>query len=201
MPTATESLTLNKISDLENVLGATGRQNKYRVTLTFPGAVGSNVDAKAIDVLAKSATAPQKEIGVIELWNQGRKLPIPGDTTFDNTWEVSFYLGETHDIRTDLLKWQDACDNFYRNIHTGDPAAIFATVLVEQLDSAMNVTAQYTLYNVWPSVVGEIAYDDSAENSPIELSVTFTYSHWVVGTGDYPDYSNSYTATLNPTAL
>ena len=190
----------NKIREIEQVLGAAGRQNKYRVSFAWPALVPAVTDLNSVDVLAKSTNAPQKEIGIIELWNQGRKLPIPGDTTFDNTWTVSFYLGEAHDLRYDLLKWQDACDNFYKNVHTGDPASIFSDLRIEQLDSAAKVTAQYTLHSCWPSVVGEVTYDDSAENSPTEFDVTFTYSDWVIGTGDLPDYSPG-SPTRNQTAL
>jgi hypothetical protein len=192
-----------KLKEIENVLGATGRQNKYRIQFNFPEAVSHIVETEKsdIDVMAKSASAPAKEIGVIELWNQGRKLPIPGDTSFDNSWEVSFYLGETHELRYDMLKWQDACDNFYLNFHTGDPDKIFSDLTVQQLDSAAQVTAEYTLKSCWPSNVGEITYSDDAENSPTEFSVTFTYSEWVVGTGEVPDYNPKFKATNNATSF
>jgi hypothetical protein len=190
----------NKIRQIENVLGAAGRQNKYRVIFSFPPSITPSTDLETIDVLAKSTSAPQKEIGLIELWNQGRKLPIPGDTTFDNTWNVSFYLSEDHALRLDMLKWQDAADNFYQNKHTGDPSAIFSDMIVEQLDSAGKATAKYILHSCWPSVVGEATFDDSAENTPQEFEVTFTYSHWNSGEGDNPDY-DPIPATKNPTAL
>ena len=189
-----------KIREIESVLGTSGRSNKYRVSFAFPNAVSTSTDLASVDILAKSTEAPQKEIGLIELWNQGRKAVIPGDTTFDNTWTVSFYLGESHEIRYDLLKWQDACDNFYINKHSGSPAAVFADLRVEQLDSAGKVTAQYTLHSCWPSVVGPVTYDDSAENTPTEFEVTFTYTDWVIGTSEEPDYT-PITATKNDTAL
>ncbi len=190
----------NKIRQIENVLGTAGRQNKYRVIFSFPPAITPTTGIEEIDVLAKSTSAPQKEIGLIELWNQGRKLPIPGDTTFDNTWVVSFYLSENHALRLDMLKWQDACDNFYQNKHTGNPSEVFADLTVEQLDSAGKATAVYTLHSSFPSVVGEVTFDDSAENTPQEFEVTFTYSHWNTGTSETPVY-DPIQATENPTAL
>jgi len=191
---------MSKIRQIENVLGSAGRQNKYRVSFAFPSAITPVTNLEDIDVLAKSTNAPQKEIGIIELWNQGRKAPIPGDTTFDNTWVVSFYLSEDHALRYDMLKWQDACDNFYENKHSGNPSEIFSDLKVEQLDSAGKATATYTLHSCWPSVVGEVAFDDSAENTPQEFEVTFTYSHWNSGNSDSPIYTPE-TATKNATAL
>jgi len=188
------------LREIENVLGATARQNKYRVIFTFPSAVSPETDLKTVDILAKSASAPQKEIGIIEVWNQGRKLPIPGDTTFDNTWEVTLYLDESHTIRLDMLKWQDAADNFYINKHSGNPSAVMTDLRVEQLDSAGKTTAVYTIHNCFPSTIGEVTFDDTAENTPQELSVTFTYSDWTIGTGEESDYS-PIPATHNDSAL
>jgi len=190
----------NRIREIESVLGASGRQNKYRVSFTFPPTIGINYDLQEVDILAKSSAAPQKEIGIIELWNQGRKLPIPGDTTFDNTWTCSFYLGESHEIRLAMLKWQDAADNFYINKHSGDPSEIMTDIRIEQLDSAGKPTAIYTLHNSWPSVVGAVTYDDSAEKTPTEFDFPITYSDWTIGTGEESDYT-PIKATKNPTAL
>ncbi len=190
----------NKIRQIGAVLGTSGRQNKYRVSFAWPRGLTGVSSLEEVDVLAKSATAPQKEIGIIELWNQGRKLVIPGDTTYDNVWALDFYLSEDHAIRYDMLKWQQACDNFHSNIHTGQPDMIFADLRLEQLDSAGNVSAQYTMHNCWPSVVGEVSYDDSAENSPTEFSTTFTYTDFVTGVGETDD-CDPMTATKNATGL
>lgn len=190
----------SKIREIQQVLGATARSNKYRVAFAFPRGVSGVTNLQEVDVIAKSATAPQKEIGMIELWNQGRKLVIPGDTAFDNAWNVDFYLTEDHSIRIDLLKWQQACDNFHENIHAGQPDAIYADLRIEQLDSAGNVSAQYTLHNCWPQVVGEITYGDDSSDTPAEFSVTFAYTDWVIGKGQ-KDECVPLNATKNETGL
>ena len=190
----------NKIREIQSTLGATGRSNKYRVSFAWPRGITGVTSLSEVDVMAKSAIAPQKEIGVIEVWNQGRKLVIPGDTSFDNAWAVDFYLNETHSLRYDMLKWMQAADNFHTNVHSGQPDMIFADLRLEQLDSAGNVSAQYTLHNCWPSVVGEIAYGDDSENTPTEFNCTFTYTDWVTGIGEY-DSCDPMNATKNATAL
>ena len=137
---------------------------------------------------------------MIELWNQGRKHVTPGDTTYDNTWALDFYLTEDHAFRYDMIKWQDACDNFHKNLHSGSPQEIFADLKIEQLDSAANPTAEYTLHNCWPSVVGEVAYGDDSENTPTEVNITFTFTDWVTGKGEEDIYSPN-PATKNATGL
>lgn len=180
---------MSTIRELANVLGAAARASKYRVTFTFPSGVSGVTNLDEVNVLAKTATAPGKEIGQIELWNQGRKLIIPGDTTYDNNWPIDFYLPENHSIRYDMLKWMDACDNFQTNRHTGNPLAIFADLKVEQLDSAGNVSAQYTLHNCYPGNVAEVTYGDDSSDTVAEFNVTFVYSDWVVGSGETSSFT------------
>ena len=191
---------MSTISELGRTIGSGGRASKYRVAFAFPSAVTGSTSLADVDVMAKAAIAPQKEIGVIELFNQGRKLPIPGDTTFDGAWSVSFYGTEDHGLRIDIVKWMDAIDHFQKNIHSGQPLSVMTDLRLEQLDSAGEVTAQYTLHNCWPSNIGEISYSDESVDTLIEFDVVFTYSDWVVGVGEYSDYTIP-NATENQTAL
>ncbi len=176
------------IRELSTALGAGARANKYRVTFSFPSSVTGSTPLDQVDVLAKSATAPAKEIGQIEVFNQGRKLIIPGDTTFDNAWTVSFYLQENHSFRVDMIKWADACDNFQKNEHFGNPSAIFADLRVEQLDSAGNPTVTYTLHNCFPQSLGEVSYGDDSSDTIAEFDMTFAYSDWVIGKSELSGY-------------
>ena len=193
-------MATNKIRQIESVLGTSGRANKYRFSFAWPRGIQGNTDLASVDVLAKSATAPERELGVIELWNQGRKHVIPGDTAFSNAWALDFYLGENHSLRYDMMRWQVACDNFHKNLHTGNPSAIFADLRVEQLDSAQKVTAVYTLHNCFPTTVGEVAYGDDSENQATEFNVTFSFTDFVVGVKEEDDFA-LITPTRNDTAL
>ena len=191
---------MSTINELSKVLGAAARANKYRVSFTWPTGFQGSTDLQSVDVLAKATNAPTRELGQIELWNQGRKLIVPGDTVYDNAWSVDFYLTEDHQLRYDLIKWMDACDNFQANKHSGDPSQIFAELRVEQLDSAGNVTAQYTLHNAFPQTVGEVAYGADSADTPAEFNVIFAYSDWVTGTGETSEPTPK-SATKNPTGL
>ena len=193
-------MATNKIREIESVLGSAGRQNKYRFRFAWPSGVEGVTNLSDADVLAKSTSAPERELGTIDLWNQGRKHVIPGDTAFSNTWSVDFYLGESHEIRYDMIKWQVACDNFHTNVHTGNPSAIFAELRIEQLDSAGKVTAQYTLHNCFPTTVGEVAYGDDSENSVTEFSVTFSFTDFVLGDKETDEWA-PIPPTRNDTAL
>ena len=190
---------MSTIRDLQSTLKSGARANKYRVSFTFPAGVSGVTDLTDVDVLAKTATAPTREVGAIELWNQGRKLSIPGDTVFDGAWPVDFYLTENHQLRYDMIKWADACDNYQTNKHTGNPGSIFADLRLEQLDSAGEVSAQYTLHNCYPQSIGEISYGDDSADTVAEFNITFTYSDWVTGIGEFSEYT-APSATENEVA-
>lgn len=190
----------NKIREIGQVLNSTARSNKYRLSFAWPVAMNGITTLAEVDIICKSAVAPQREIGIIEVWNQGRKLVIPGDTAFDNVWSVDFYADESHTLRYDMVKWQVACDNFHTNRHSGRPDLVYSDLRLEQLDSDGKVTAQYTLHNCFPTVVGEISYSDDAENTPVEFNITFSYTDWVLGIGEKDNYT-PIEATKNATSL
>lgn len=190
----------NKISELKGALGAGARPTKYRFNFAVPSAVSTTSDLSVVDALAHTTTFPGKTIGQIEAWNQGRKLVIPGDTTYSNTWNVTFYGTEDHALRRDLLAWMKACDNFQNNTHSGNPTAVLGEMSVEQLDSAGEATVRYTFHNVFPQDLAEVSLDDSTIDSLEDFDCTFSFTDWVVGDGDTDSPSSANGATKNDVA-
>ena len=190
---------INRIKEISGVLNSTARPTKYRLSFAWPIGVAGVSNLYEVDVLCKSAQAPQRTLGVIETWTQGRKMVQPGDTAYDNSWDSTFYLDESHTLRIDMVKWQESCDDFHRNLHAGLPGSIFTDLKLEQLDSAGNVSARYTMHNCFPLTIGEVSYDDSSVDTPLEFTMTFSYTDWVLGSGDTNDVT-PMKPTLNPTS-
>ena len=191
----------NVINELKTALGAGARASKYRVTLSFPGGVSTSSNQRNISVLAKGTTFPSMTIGVIEVFTQGRKLPLPGDTTFTNTWNITFYNTEGHDLRRDFVAWMASIDHYQDNKHSGVPASLMVDASVVQLDSAGNETAKYTFHNLFPSEVAEISLGADTLDTVQEFDVTFTFSDWVVGGNTVQEPGSANPPTLNETAL
>lgn len=187
----------NELSKLKSALGAVARPNKYRINFSIPSAVPIKSDLSTADVLCKATSFPSMTIGQIELYNQGRKLVIPGDTSFTTSWEVTFYGTEDHALRKDLISWMLSSDNFQKNAHSGNPNDILGELSVEQLDSAGNPTVRYTFHNVFVMEVGEISLGDDTQDTPMEFSCTFSFSDWVVGDGTLSDPASGNKSTLN----
>lgn len=175
---------MNKVAELKSALGAGARPNKYRVNFTVPAAVTTTSDLQTVNTLCKATSFPAMTIGQIEVFNQGRKLVIPGDTTYTNTWTLTFYQTEDHGIRRDMISWMKSTDHFQDNSHSGNPTAIMGELSVEQLDSAGEATVKYTFHNVFVQEVGEVTIGDDQVDTAMEFDVTFSFTDWVVGGGE-----------------
>lgn len=166
------------VSDLKAALGQGAKVDKFTIELGVPSGDGTLTLGADGPVLIKATSFPEKTLGQIEVWEQGRKLILPGDTAFSNTWTVTFYQTVGHDIRKMFIKWMDAIDNFEQNKHVCTPDMFMVEGKVNQLGCEGNETASYLFHNMFPSVVGEVTVDGSQPNQIQEFTVTFTYSHW-----------------------
>lgn len=175
---------MGKILELKQALGPGARANKYRVTFNIPSAIPKTADISTVDTLCIAASHPSKTLGVIETWNQGRKLVLPGDTAYPNVWTLTFYNTEEHNIRRAILEWMRAIDHFQDNMHSGMPIEVLADFAVSQLDSAMNETVRYTFHGVFPTEVSEITLGDDQQDQIQQFTVNFAYTDWVVSDGD-----------------
>jgi len=190
----------NKLAELKFALGAGARANKYRVNFSVPAAVPVASNLQNVDALCKASNFPGMSIGQIEVFNQGRKLILPGDTTYTNTWTLSFYNTEDHALRKDMISWMKSADHFQNNSHSGNPAALMGELSCEQLDSAGNPTTKYTFHNVFVQEVGELAVGDDQVDTIQEFDVTFSFTDWVVGDGELNTPSAGNAATVNDVA-
>lgn len=190
----------NKIEELKHALGSGARANKYRVNFSVPSAVPVSSNLQNVDALCKASNFPSMTIGKIEVFNQGRKLLIPGDTTYENSWALTFYNTEDHALRKDMIAWMKAADHFQNNQHSGNPSVLMGELSCEQLDSAGNPTARYTFHNVFVESVGEIAVTDDPDGGITEFEVTFSYTDWVVGDGELNAPESGNPATENDIA-
>ena len=190
----------NKITELKKYIGAGARANKYRVYISFPSVLSiPSTVLNSLPVLCKSTSFPSKTIGQIEVFNQGRKLVLPGDTQYQNNWNCTFYNTEEHNIRRAFFEWMKACDHFQANSHSGVPAELMITMIIAQLDSDQNETAFYEFHNVFPSEIAEIQVSADQNDQVQEFDVTFTFTDFVVGkNSEDNDLPNMYNpSTLN----
>lgn len=192
----------NKLSEMKNALGTAARASKYRVNFSIPSAVPTTSDLTKVDVLCRTSSFPSMTIGQIPVWSQGRKLVIPGDTTYgSNLWTLRFYATEDHGIRKDMISWMKSADHFQNNSHSGNVNSILGELSVEQLDSAGNPTVRYTFHNVFVQEVGEIELNDETIDAAMEYDVIFSFTDWVVGSDSLNTPASGNSSTKNDISL
>lgn len=190
----------NKIAELKQALGAGARATKYLVNFSIPSAVQTTSQLENAAVLCKATSFPAVTLGQIDVYAQGRKLPLPGDTTYTNTWTLTFYTTEDHGLRRDMIAWLKACDHFQNNEHSGNPANVMGELSIAQLDSKATETTRYTFHNVFVGEVGEVTVGGDQVDTLLEFDVTFTFSDWVVGSDSLNQPANFTAPTLNDIA-
>jgi len=169
----------SKVQELKSTLGLGARANKYRVMLAAP--VGPK-DDKKIDTLCKGGPIPAKSIGQIEVWTQGRKLIIAGDAAYENTWSLTFYNTQDHELRKlfdDWLVFIDDMENHKRKVTT-NASYMTETAQIQQLDTRDNsVKLTYQFRNLWPTNISSIDMADESNDMVTEFTVDFAFTHWI----------------------
>jgi len=169
----------SKLTQLKDTLGIGARLNKYKVMLAAPQ--GPTDDVK-IDVLCKGGAIPAKTVGIVEVWNQGRKLIIAGDSTFENTWTLTFWDDESHSLRKSFDDWLLFIDDFenHKREISDHNSYMTSAAKIQQLSTIDNsMVAEYNFHNLWPTSIAAIEMADETIDTLAEFTVDFAYSHWV----------------------
>lgn len=172
-----------RIQDFRNQLIFQGaRQNQFDISLTFPTVANPVGNAnQEITFMAKAASQPPEEIGVIDVGYFGRKVKVPGDRTFP-PWTITVYNDDTHNLRDSFERWSGILNQHYENIRT--PAAQlerdFQTdpIVRQYAKIGGDPIKQYKLVGAWPSEVSPIELDWDTNDQIETFTVTLQYQWW-----------------------
>lgn len=165
------------------LLKSGARPTLFRVTLTPPSWVGLDVEKFAF--MCKAASAPQSNVGLIQVPYFGRFIKLAGDRQYDD-WQTTVINDETWDMRAAMEKWSSGISSHttengaHRSLGaTSGPNSYTGKALVEQLgkDSVTPVRT-YELVNVWPMVVTPIDLSWEAIDQIEEFQVVFAYDYF-----------------------
>ena len=93
------------ISELLRSVSSGARKNKYRVSVpVLDKSEGSNL-SRTINILCTNANLPGRTLTPTELVIKGRKVQLKGETSFDGTWEMTFYNTEDMKVRSYFIDW------------------------------------------------------------------------------------------------
>ena len=138
---------------------------------TIPGG-GS---ATNLTYRCKSTTLPSSTIEPVKIELHGVAKQEAGRAQYSHTFQATFI--ETVDYTTYLAfrKWRDYMRSWKNN--TGSNSQAYAVQAeLDVYDNAGNVINTMILAGVWPTEVGDVAFDGAASNA-IEMTITFSFNY------------------------
>lgn len=171
-------MPLYTIENLKTALRGGAKSDKYYIELGTPVGAPDVVFRETDTILCFTASFPKRTIGEVDAFVQGRKLKLPGDSVFDQSWELEFYQTPDHDIRSKLITWMNKIDTYIDNYHTCTPQDFMVTARIHQVACDGTPSATYEFYNVFPNEVGDIQVGSDKINEIEKFTVSLTYSHW-----------------------
>lgn len=95
------------IQELLNIMHSGARKNKYRILLPVSGTLSRNMD-----ILCHNTTLPGRTLTPVEAVIKGHKVQLVGETSFEGTWEATFYNTTDMITRNYFINWmQEAHSN------------------------------------------------------------------------------------------
>jgi len=168
---------LSKIREIEYIMGAGARTNKYRVLIPFGG--------REIDIQCHDVNAPGRSMGVAEVFLKGRKYQLAGDRADEGSLTLTFYNDPELILRTTLLDMVNDIQDY--NVPGssggggygggGSPLPYQTDVTIEQLDHEERVVIATVYHSAFVTEVGAIDYQDEiGEISTTALTLSYTGS-------------------------
>ena len=174
-----DDLTLNKFK--ENI-GLGTRPNRFDVNMVIPGsAKGGGEFTMTTEVAA--ASLPASVVNPIFVPFRGRTLKIPGDRQY-GSWNFTVIDPQPNiqQLWQNLHGWSDKINDHVTNETDWSPEAAdnFTanwTIHHHALNGGLPIK-EITLYNCWPTMVGEFALNHSAADQLSSFSVTVEYEYF-----------------------
>ena len=153
------------------------RPSQFEVIINSPQA--SINDAK-FTVHCEAASLPPSMVSSIDVFYFGRPIKVAGDRVYPD-WDVQVILDEDFSTRAILERWSNLINNSVGNIRTSAlPIEGYKMdAVVRQFGKQGNIIREYTLVNLWPSMVEPIQTDWNAVNRISKYGVRFCYDYWI----------------------
>lgn len=164
------------ISAFRNRLGAGGaRPNQFRVTLTWPLAVGSVASDESI--LVTGASLPASNVNPAIVQYRGREVKLAGERTF-SPWTITIINDSTLGLRKKFETWSNLINNRVDNGGVLQPLLYYSDLTVEQLDRNDGVIHTYIIRDAFPSDISEVQLQYGQNDVISEFPVTFQYARF-----------------------
>jgi hypothetical protein len=146
------------------------------------GGGGITTATEVLRLQCRTASKPGSTIEPVPVDLFGHSIQYAGRLTFSHSMSVEYVEDRRGAVTQILTAWQNLCRKVltqsgdYKLEYTG-------TGILTIFDQAGLETNKYTIKNMWPSEVPDMAFDGSGANL-ITVSSTFTYDYYYEGEND-----------------
>lgn len=151
--------------------GDFARSNLFEVEIPY---LGENFKFQC-----RASSMPPGTVEKIEVSYQNRKYHVAGDRTFDD-WTVTVYNDQTHSVRRSLMAWQDRMAGLSKDVSGEAPDAYKREGTITQLDRNGDPVTSASVFGIFPTTVGEVAFDWDSNNEIQTFEVTFSLDYFSV---------------------
>jgi hypothetical protein len=175
---------------LNSALGDGARATKFDCDIFFTNS-SLFPSSDAMRTLVKTATFPGKSHDIVDFKFKGRSIPLKGQVKYNQTWTCTFYLTEDHKLKNAFGVWLEALDQQHN--YTPDVSLTpglsetqkahsnsYTTniMLLQRNFDNSQITAEYNLFNAFPTEISNIEYSAESVGQIQEFTVTFAYSFY-----------------------
>ena len=153
----------------------------FTVTATVPSGIG--IDTTTISkfkFVCRAAELPPSQMASVDVPYMGRNIKVSGDRVFPD-WNVTVMNDEDFSVRAMFELWSNGINRLESNVR--DPALInelYKTdFVVDQFSKDGTLIREYTMYGIFPTVIGPIALDWENTNAVETFTVQFAYDYWM----------------------
>ncbi len=165
-----------------NLTGGGARPNQFRVELSFPAIVSGTGDAaRKAQFLCHATSLPGSRVNPVIANYRGREVPLAGERAFQ-PWTISVYNDTDFLIRDAFENWLGRINDVRENTGVTNPMLYTSQLTVNQLDRNGATIKSYTIYDAWPTDIGEIQLEFGNNNQIETFPITFVYTSWTTQT-------------------
>lgn len=186
-PNNYKSFSTDNLRNLIGEQGGIASSNRYRVTLPSIDrslkADGTNLvdrtNLRDLGVLCTAARIPGKNISVVDR-NIGLEQVKVGNAFNYGDVILTFYLTNEYSARKYFQNWLDCIVSPTPPFNAGFHSNYAKSVTVQQLDRLGEVKYEVELIKAFPTTITEVELNNQAQSATLELSVSLTFSHFIV---------------------
>lgn len=153
------------------------RQHSWQVQVNFPVYAGSNDTVRQASLLARTTALPPSNVGVMDLNWGGRKLPLPGDRTYEE-FTVNFIGVNDNNVYKAFQRWSEAINGSDTNTGLALLDDFMRDIQLDLKTVAGDTTMSYVLRDAWPTKIEGVELDAGATDSYTNFNVTFVYINY-----------------------